>query len=127
MKSASLNSLQLNLHSCAMLADYVTAIAWSPLGKILAVSSAVGEVMFWRDLPGSSGDADWPLLPLQIADGQVCLWQKAKRLAQVLHGATDGFSCLAWHPQGQQLAAGGQQGELLIWIKVMRGQGFGRR
>jgi len=28
-----------------------------------------------------------------------------------------GFSCLAWHPQGQQIAAG-DNGELLIWSKL---------
>jgi len=58
-------------------------------------------------------------------DGQVCLWHKAKKVAQVLEGAPDGFSCLDWHPQGYQLAAGGQNGELLIWSKSMRGKGFG--
>ena len=26
-----------------------------------------------------------------------------------------GFSTLSWHPQGQFLAAGGEQGELIIW------------
>jgi WD40 repeat protein len=67
------------------------------------------------------------LLASASADGCVCLWHRAKRLAQVLNGAPDGFSCLAWHPQGQQLAAGGHNGELLIWSKAMRGQGFGRR
>lgn len=65
------------------------------------------------------------LLASAAADGCVCLWHKAKRLAQVLDGAPDGFSCLAWHPQGQQLAAGGQNGELLVWSKSTRSQGFG--
>jgi hypothetical protein len=30
-----------------MLSDYVTAIAWSPQGEILAACSAHGEVMMW--------------------------------------------------------------------------------
>ncbi|MBF2006137.1 MAG: PD40 domain-containing protein [Chlorogloeopsis fritschii C42_A2020_084] len=60
-------------------------------------------------------------------DGWVCLWQRAKKLAQVLNEGVDGFSCLSWHPQGHQLAAGGQSGELLIWTKGSRAQGFGRR
>ncbi|PSB27374.1 WD40 repeat domain-containing protein [Chlorogloea sp. CCALA 695] len=67
------------------------------------------------------------LLASASEDGCVCLWQKAKKLAQILQGAPKGFSCLAWHPQGQQLAAGGQCGELLIWSQGMRGQGFGNR
>jgi len=65
------------------------------------------------------------LLASASADSYVCLWQKAKRQTQVLDGAPNGFSCLSWHPQGQQLAAGGQNGELLIWSKTKRGQGFG--
>jgi WD40 repeat protein len=65
------------------------------------------------------------LIASAAADGWVCLWQGAKRLAQVLNGAPNGFSCLAWHPKGHQLAAGGHNGELLIWSKALRGQGFG--
>jgi len=67
------------------------------------------------------------LLASAADDGRVCLWQKAKQVGQVLEGAPEGFSCLAWHPQGHKLAAGGQNGELLIWSKTSRGQGFGRR
>ncbi|MBW4551507.1 MAG: WD40 repeat domain-containing protein [Aphanocapsa sp. GSE-SYN-MK-11-07L] len=44
-------------------------------------------------------------------DGWIILWQAA----QVLEGAEEGFSCLAWHPNGRHLAAGGQRGELLVW------------
>jgi G3E family GTPase len=40
-------------------------------------------------------------------DGWVCLWQKATQAAQILEGAKDGFSTLAWSPQGKYLAAGG--------------------
>jgi WD40 repeat protein len=48
-------------------------------------------------------------------DGWIILWQAALEAAQVLEGAEAGFSCLVWHPTGQHLAAGGQQGELLVW------------
>lgn len=48
-------------------------------------------------------------------DGWIILWQAALEAVQVLEGATGGFSCLAWHPGGQHLAAGGQRGELLVW------------
>ncbi|NJO49499.1 MAG: WD40 repeat domain-containing protein, partial [Leptolyngbyaceae cyanobacterium RM2_2_4] len=48
-------------------------------------------------------------------DGWIILWQAALEAAQVLEGAEAGFSCLAWHPTGHHLAAGGQQGELLVW------------
>jgi WD40 repeat protein len=59
------------------------------------------------------------------ADGWVGIWQNATHLAQALNGAPQGFSCLSWHPQGTQLAAGGQQGEVLVWTQSMRGKGFG--
>jgi len=48
-------------------------------------------------------------------DGWIILWQAALEAAQVLEGAEAGFSCLAWHPTGRHLAAGGQRGELLVW------------
>ena len=48
-------------------------------------------------------------------DGWIILWQAVLEAAQILEGAEKGFSCLAWHPTGQHLAAGGQQGELLVW------------
>jgi WD40 repeat protein len=66
------------------------------------------------------------LLASAAADGWICLWKKAKQVCQILTGASSGFSSLAWHPQGQQLAAGGENGELFIWSKMTRGQGFGR-
>ncbi|NEQ22576.1 MAG: WD40 repeat domain-containing protein [Microcoleus sp. SIO2G3] len=64
------------------------------------------------------------LLASAAEDGWLALWQQG-RLMQSFNDALDGFSCLAWHPQGQQLAAGGCSGELIIWQQA--GQGFGRR
>lgn len=55
------------------------------------------------------------LLASLSEDGWVILWKAAIEAAQMLDGAMDGFSCLAWHPTGQCLAAGGQQGEVLVW------------
>jgi WD40 repeat protein len=66
------------------------------------------------------------LLASAAEDGCVCLWNKGKRLTQVLERANGGLSCLSWHPQGHKLAVGGNNGELIIWSKGMRGQGFGR-
>ena len=36
-----------------------------------------------------------------------------------------GFSCLAWQPTGNYLAAGNQNGELAIWQLAPSGKGFG--
>ena len=43
----------------------------------------------------------------------------------MLDGAMDGFSCLAWHSTGQCLAAGGQQGEVLVWSVDLGYEGLG--
>ncbi|MGF1540995.1 MAG: WD40 repeat domain-containing protein [Pleurocapsa sp.] len=58
-------------------------------------------------------------------DGWLCLWTKAKQVGQILEGARGGFSCLAWSKDGQKLAAGGQNGELIIWSESRLGKGFG--
>ena len=65
------------------------------------------------------------LLASAADDGWLCLWTKAKQVGQILEGARDGFSCLAWSQDGRQLAAGGQDGELIIWSESKRGKGFG--
>ncbi len=58
------------------------------------------------------------------ADGQIYLWDRAKKLGQILLGGKFEFTCLTWHPQGDYLAAGTDQGEILIWSKSTQGQGF---
>jgi len=55
------------------------------------------------------------LLASASAEGWVILWKGATEVAQILDGAKTGFSCIAWHPTGEHLAAGGQQGEVIIW------------
>ncbi|MDJ0681902.1 MAG: hypothetical protein QNJ18_18845 [Xenococcaceae cyanobacterium MO_167.B52] len=65
------------------------------------------------------------LLASAADDGWLCLWTKAKQVGQILEGARGGFSCLAWSEDGKQLAAGGQDGELIVWSESKRGKGFG--
>jgi WD40 repeat protein len=65
------------------------------------------------------------VLASAASDGWLCLWQRGQAM-QILEGAPKGFSCVQWQPQGKMLAAGGQQGELLIWKMTSRGRGFGR-
>ncbi|NJR60560.1 MAG: hypothetical protein HC769_18015 [Cyanobacteria bacterium CRU_2_1] len=67
------------------------------------------------------------LLASAAEDGWVALWHRGTRLIQAFTGAPNGFSCLTWHPQGHQLAAGGLDGELLVWSQALRDQGFGKR
>jgi WD40 repeat protein len=49
------------------------------------------------------------------ADGWLCLWDENQEVSQIFTDTEAGFSTLSWHPQGQFLAAGGEQGELIIW------------
>ena len=63
------------------------------------------------------------LLASAAEDGCLYLWQKARRIAQMLDGAS-GFSCLAWSKQGTTLAAGSSGGELFIWTETTKGRGF---
>ncbi|MBE9118018.1 hypothetical protein IQ249_19150 [Lusitaniella coriacea LEGE 07157] len=65
------------------------------------------------------------LLASAADDGWLGLWTKAKQVGQILEGASGGFSCVAWSQDGKQLAAGGQEGELIIWSESKRGKGFG--
>ena len=65
------------------------------------------------------------LLASAADDGWLCLWTKAKQVGQILEDTRNGFSCLAWSKDGRQLAAGGQDGELIIWSESKRGKGFG--
>lgn len=91
------------------------SLGWE--GRLLQEHSGVVQAIAFQ--PNSL------LLASASSDGRVCLWQKAKKLVQSFQDAPNGFSYLAWHLQGQQLAAEGQRGELLIWSKATRGQGFG--
>ena len=56
-------------------------------------------------------------------DNYIRLWQ-GKKIIQSLKEVNNG-SCLAWHPSGKYLAAGGQNGELTIWQQSTSEKGFG--
>lgn len=55
------------------------------------------------------------ILASAATDGWICLWQDVKEPIQILDGAKEYFSCLSWHPQGHYLAAGGNNGEIMVW------------
>lgn len=92
-------------------------VGWA--NRVLGSHQAIVQAIAFQ--PGSL------LLASAAEDGRVALWHQGNRLLQALEGAENGFSCLAWHPQGHQIAAGGLNGEILVWSQVMRGQGFKRR
>lgn len=125
----------------------VRHLAWSKvkagIAPLLAVSSS-DEIIVWKKaLEDRDGWLSWvlslhnsqicdlqfhpsSLLLASVAeDGMLLLWQKAKQLVQRLIGVRSGFSRVAWQRGGEQLAAGGQDGEVLVWTKSSRGKGFG--
>jgi WD40 repeat protein len=123
----------------------VRHLAWSQaltsMGTPMLVSCSAESVIAWerhsdeeigwanRELPGHEGvvraiafQPKTLLLASAAEDGWVALWENADQLFQTLDGAPSGFACLAWHPQGRQLAAGGQAGELIIWSESHPGK-----
>ncbi|MEO0397316.1 MAG: hypothetical protein AAF243_15205, partial [Cyanobacteria bacterium P01_A01_bin.137] len=76
------------VHWQGELKDYVTALAWSPAGDCLAVSSSSGEVVLWSETG----------------------------LVSLLPGKSDcAIDCLSFSADGACLAAAGQQGEVYVW------------
>ncbi|MEM9152110.1 MAG: WD40 repeat domain-containing protein [Cyanobacteria bacterium P01_F01_bin.3] len=115
----------------------VRQLAWADipdadLSPILATATR-DFVAMWMLIPGE-GWQNWLLdlhgdTVLDVAfqpqtgllaslseDGWILLWQMAVEPMQILEGAEDGFACLTWHPTGEYLAAGGQHGDVLVWV-----------
>ncbi|MEA5536355.1 hypothetical protein [Crocosphaera sp. XPORK-15E] len=125
----------------------IRRLAWSNITSGIAPLLAVAcleEIIVWKkEKNDEEGWLSWGLIAQEDIitdlgfqpnslllgsvgeDGQLLLWKKAKQLSQRLEGVSAGFSSLAWHPLGLKLAAGGQNGELLILAKSYRGRGFG--
>ncbi|MBF2013691.1 MAG: hypothetical protein IGS23_00370 [Rivularia sp. T60_A2020_040] len=112
-------------------------MAWSQInsenGAPLLACCSVDGIVLWEKQSGE--DSDWEatiltnhadiiqaidfapdsfLLASAGSDGWLCLWENSQVL-QVITGVRDGFTCVAWHPQESKIAAGGENGELLIW------------
>lgn len=113
-------------------------IAWSEInsdtGSPLLACSSMDGIVLWEKQPGE--DSDWEggvltnhagiiqaiafapnsfLLASAASDGWLCLWQNAQKVSQIITGVSDGFTCMDWHPQAKKIAAGGDNGELLIF------------
>jgi len=88
--------------------DFVTQLAWSPDGRLLA---------------SSAGRFD----EHNNADLAVRLWHPDGTLARVLTGATQRVTSLAWSPDGQILSSGSLDGTIRQWLpdgtalRVLRG------
>ena len=116
------------------LSDYVTAIAWSPLGNLLAAASGAGEVqLVWQSKAGFkykplcpatdqsvdalafSGDGKWLAVAGQA--GEVSLWQVDAETvchADTLECGSAWIDRLQWHPTRPWLAFN-QGKQVQIW------------
>lgn len=83
------------------LSDYVTAIAWSTDGSLLAATSSAGEVVLF---PEAQGKEQSPVV-LQTATG-------------------DAISSLGFSADGQYLAAAGQGGDVVVWVLQRSEKGY---
>lgn len=120
-----------------------TKIAWSGAVPLLAVSCR-GEIAIWKKAksPGKNWNShvlefnenliqDLQFQPQSLLlascseNGYLFLWDKAQKLIQNLTGVKGGFSCLKWNKTGNKLAAGGDNGEIVIFRQSQRGQSFG--
>ncbi|MEM6754292.1 MAG: hypothetical protein AAF630_15125 [Cyanobacteria bacterium P01_C01_bin.38] len=117
-------------------------VAWSQInsdtGSPLLACSSMDGIVLWEKHGGE--DSDWEgsvltnhvgiiqaiafapnsfLLASAASDGWLCLWKDAQEVSQIITGVADGFTCMDWHPQANKIAAGGENGELLVYQLVV--------
>jgi WD40 repeat protein len=116
-------SSTLHLDPCwqTVLPEYITAIAWDPQGKTLAVGTAAGDLVLYgltagppqilqtqcdRSIDRLALSADGQYLAAGGQDGAVRLWHLGDRptLVQTLQGDRVWVDRLVWHPQRAELA-----------------------
>ena len=110
----------------------VTALAFSPDGKILAVGSWENRIILWRTTCGPSlarritahevqtesvaFSPDGKLLASGGLDGKIMLWntETAQRIGEPLGSKIGGVNSLTFSPDGKILASGGDR-SVLLW------------
>ena len=117
----------------------VSQVTWSQSAKPLLAASCQEGVTIWqyrqnnwqnyilkhaKTVKAIAFAPNSSLLAVAGDDGKISLWQNNK-LIKSLKGINIGLSCLAWDLTGKYLAAGGQNGELLIYQESVSGKGFG--
>ncbi|MGE3230029.1 MAG: WD40 repeat domain-containing protein, partial [Hyphomicrobium sp.] len=115
--------------------DLITALAFSPDGKLLASASIDGNIRVWstrsgrmRRLYGHRGrvgslsfSPDGKTLASSGADGQLRLWdvQRGRTLRTII-GHQGGVNAVSFAPDGAHLASAGEDGIVRIWANPLQ-------
>jgi WD40 repeat protein/serine/threonine protein kinase len=120
-----------DIQSFSVDAFWVSALVWSPDGKLLAGSRETGEVRLWSAADGKQvhvfkdhEDAvkdlvfspDGRLLAAASSDKTVCVWDvEEKTLKHQFKGHTQAATCVAFHCKGKRLASGSADRQVRVW------------
>ncbi|AUC61303.1 High-affnity carbon uptake protein Hat/HatR [Cyanobacterium sp. HL-69] len=123
-------------------------ITWSTssadFAPLLAISCFNGVILWKKAEDDNDG---WASLPLQAHDGIIeslmfhpqdfsfvsaddegvlFFWNENRSIQQRFIIENDGFSAIAWHPDGTKLVAGSRHGKVIIWQQQeeKKGKGF---
>jgi WD40 repeat protein len=109
----------------------VTAVSWSPDGRLLATASSDGTAKVWEATNGRelrtlrshasvvhsvAWSPDGELLATGSGDETVKVWQAASgRELLSVKDFTSPVTCVAWSPDGKMLATRGGDGTAAVW------------
>lgn len=111
--------------------DFISALAFSPDGKLLASASLDGNIRVWstgsgrplRRLYGHRGrvgslsfSPDGRTLASSGADGQLRIWDVSRgRTLRTITGHAGAVNAVSFAPDGERLASAGEDGIVRIW------------